>query len=200
MKSSLYGASAEYALHSLLIMVGRTEAVSVRDLARFQKLPERFLAKLFTRLKKGGIVHGAEGVRGGFTLARAPELITVMEVVAAIDPNRSLFECGEIRRNCELFGAEPPAWSVAGTCRIHLVMQAAEEALRQVLRSKSLADLGQEFEHKAPAPFRRETAGWFEERRCERRNCHRSELRADNPQPAPGVASQQGQTQPETNL
>ncbi|MBI5443943.1 MAG: Rrf2 family transcriptional regulator, partial [Deltaproteobacteria bacterium] len=73
MKSYLYGASAEYALHSLLIMIARTEPVSVRDLARFQNLPEKFLAKLFTRLKRAGLVNGMEGIRGGFTLARPPE-------------------------------------------------------------------------------------------------------------------------------
>ena len=164
----MYGASAEYALHSLLIMVARTEAVSVRDLARFQKLPEPFLAKLFTRLKKAGLVRGIEGIRGGFALARPPEQISVMDVLTAIDPNRSLFECGEIRRNCELFGSKPPTWSVAGTCRIHLVMQEAENALRSVLTSKSLTDLGHEFERKAPEQFAREAESWFQLQRSER--------------------------------
>jgi len=170
MTSSLYGASAEYALHSLLILSGRAEPVGVRDLARFQKLPERFLAKLFTRLKKAGIVRGTEGIRGGFVLARAPELISVMDVLVAIDPNRSLFECAEIRQNCELFESAPPTWSVAGTCRIHLVMQEAEATLQKFLASKSLADLGQEFMHKAPDRFLRESERWFQNRRSERIN------------------------------
>ena len=47
-------------------MVARTEPVSVHDLARFQELPEQFLAKLFTRLEHAGIVVGTEGVGGGF--------------------------------------------------------------------------------------------------------------------------------------
>ena len=46
MTSSLYGAGAEYALHSLLVLAARSEPVSVRDLASFQALPERFLAKI----------------------------------------------------------------------------------------------------------------------------------------------------------
>jgi len=53
-------------------MLGRTEPVSVRDLARFQQLPGRFLAKLFTRLEGAGIVDGIEGIGGGFSLARPP--------------------------------------------------------------------------------------------------------------------------------
>jgi Rrf2 family protein len=149
-------------------MVARTEPVSVRDLARFQKLPERFLAKLFTRLKHAGIVHGIEGIGGGYSLARPPEAIAVRDVLEAIDPNRSLFQCGEIRRNCALFDGEPPAWSVAGPCRIHHFMKEAESVMRDFLRSKSLADLEREFEHKAPARFIRDAERWFHQSRNER--------------------------------
>jgi Rrf2 family protein len=170
MRSYLYGASAEYALHSLLIMIGRKEPVSVRDLARFQRLPERFLAKLFTRLKRAGLVNGIEGIHGGFALARSPEKVSVMDVLEAADPNRSFFECAEIRRKCELFGRTPPTWSVTGPCRIHLVMQEAERAQRRVLTSKSLADLGGEFEHKAPNKFMQDTERWFQQRRKARTN------------------------------
>jgi len=196
LKSSLYGASAEYALHSLLIMLARTEPVSVRDLARFQSLPERFLAKLFTRLKKAGIVHGMEGIRGGFALARPPERITVMDVLAAIDPNRHLFECAEIRRNCELFGTKPPKWSVTGPCRIHLVMQEAEHALQSFLTSKSLADLGNEFERKAPHQFIQDSEGWFKQRRSERTNSPREELPMDSSHSHPGASSKPRKNQP----
>lgn len=196
MKSSLYGASAEYALHSLLIMVARTEPVSVRDLARFQSLPERFLAKLFTRLKKAGIVHGMEGIQGGFALARPPDRITVMDVLAAVDPNRSLFACAEIRRNCELFGSVPPRWSVTGPCRIHLVMQEAERALQSFLTSRSLADLGNEFERKAPHQFIQDSEGWFKQRRSERTHGPRAESPKDSSQSRPGASSKPRQHQP----
>ena len=165
MGSSLYGAGAEYALHSLLIMAARTGPVSVRDLARFQQLPPRFLAKLFTRLKNGGIVDGIEGVRGGFVLSRRPEDITVRDILEAVDPNRSLFECGEIRRHCAVYGDVPPGWSIAGSCRIHAFMQEAEAALRGFLGSKSLADLGHEFRRKAPESFLRDAERWFQGRR-----------------------------------
>ena len=168
MKSSLYGAGAEYALHSLLVMVARPEPVSVRDLARFQELPERYLAKLFTRLRRAGIVEGTEGISGGFSLARPPAAITVRDILEAVDPQRSLFECGEIRRQCALFAGEPPAWSTRGTCRIHHFMQEAEAVLFDFLGSKSLADLAREFEHKAPRRFISESDLWFRDSRAER--------------------------------
>jgi len=168
LSSSLYGAGAEYALHSLLVIAAREVPVSVRDLAQFQELPERFLAKVFSRLEKAGLVQGIEGISGGFVLARPPERITVRDVLEAVDPNRTLFECVEIRRHCALFGQEPPAWSVTGMCRIHLFMREAEGALQTFLGSKTLVDLSREFDRKAPAQFMRDAEAWFQQRRSGR--------------------------------
>jgi Rrf2 family protein len=166
--SSLYGAGSEYALHSLLVIAAREAPASVRDLARFQYLPERFLAKVFSRLEKAGLVRAIEGIGGGFVLARPPGGITVREVLEAVDPKRTLFECAEIRRHCALFGQAPPAWSVTGMCRIHLFMKEAEGALQAYLGSKTLADLGRELDRKAPRQFVREAEAWFQQRRSAR--------------------------------
>lgn len=181
MKSSLYGAGAEYALHSLLVLSARSEPVSVRDLARFQDLPERFLAKIFTRLVKAGLVEATEGVQGGFVLARPAARIAVRDVLEAVDPNRTLFECAEIRRHCALFGAAPPAWSISGMCRIHLFMKEAEGALQGFLASKTLADLGHEFERKAPEPFLRNAEAWFQQRRTGRTAARTDRRRGTKP-------------------
>ena len=168
MNSSMYGAGAEYALHSLLTLATRPEPVSVRDLATYQKIPERFLAKIFTRLKKAKLVVGIEGISGGFALARPAEGIRVMEVLSAVDPDRTLFACAEIRSSCVLFGAKAPGWATAGTCRIHAFMLDAERVLQDFLASKSLADLVCEFESKAPKQFLQETGAWFQQRKASR--------------------------------
>ena len=168
MKAYLYGAGAEYALHSLLILATSDAPISVVDLARFQQIPERYLAKVFTRMKDAQLVVGTEGIAGGFTLARPAEDIRVVEVLDAVDPDRELFACAEIRRNCTLFGEAPPEWATAGSCRIDLFMTQAEDVLREFLASKTLADLVCEFNCKAPPEFAAESSGWFQERRAGR--------------------------------
>lgn len=175
MSSSLYGAGAEYALHSMLVLATQSVPVSISDLAGFQKLPERFLAKLFTRLKKAKLVKATEGIAGGFVLAKAPEDIPVMAILAAVDPGRALFACAEIRGNCALFGAEAPAWAVTGPCRIHAFMEEAEQQLHQYLAAKSLADLVCEYSCKVPKAFTTATEGWFQERK-KGRGTHRQGL------------------------
>jgi len=173
LQSSLYGAGAEYALHSLLLLASCPERVSVRDLATYQKLPERFLAKLFTRLTAAGLVAGTEGVKGGFTLARPARDIRVREVLAAVDPDRTLFACAEIRSQCALYDDTAPDWATAGTCRIHAFMQDAERVLQDFLASRTLADLVCAYESKAPKPFLQETGAWFQARKAARMANHR---------------------------
>lgn len=169
MTTALYGAGAEYALHSLLILASRKEPVSVRDLATYQQLPERFLAKVFSRLKAAGVVLGTEGIAGGFTLARPADQIPVLQVLEAVDPERTLFACAEIRRNCALFDERPPEWALSGSCRIHAFMQDAERRLKEVLASQTLAGLLCEFECKVPKPFAEASSQWFQDQRRSRR-------------------------------
>jgi Rrf2 family protein len=168
MTSSMYGAGVEYALHSLLILAAQSEPASIRDLAGFQKIPERFLARVFTRLVKAKIVEASEGIAGGFVLARPAHQIPIGDVVEAVDPGRTLFACAEIRRNCVLFDASPPSWSISGMCQIHSFMSKAERELRTLLASKTLADIGHEVGKKAPAVFIKESEIWFEGRRASR--------------------------------
>lgn len=178
MSSSLYGAGVEYALHSLLVLASRATPASVSDLAAYQGIPERFLAKVFGRLKKAGLVKGTEGISGGFSLARAPEAIPVLEVLEAVDPGRSLFTCAEIRGNCALFGKEAPDWAISGPCRIHAFMESAERELKAVLASRTVADLVCELRCKMPENFAKETDQWFEAKKKGRTLRNKSQTQA----------------------
>lgn len=157
--------SVEYGIHSLLWLAGAGERpMSSRDLAEFQGLSPSFIAKIFAKLEKAGIVRASEGVRGGYLLARSPENITVLELVDAIEGRKLLFDCQEIRGRCAVFGNNPPAWATNGVCSIHAVMLHAEKAMRDALAERSLADLGRSVERKAPPEFTHEVQSWMEER------------------------------------
>lgn len=161
------GSRAEYGLHCLLYLIGRTAAPapSARDLAEFQGISPSYVAKLFTQLEKAGLVTSTEGIRGGFRLARSPQGITVLDVIDAVEGRKPLFECRDIRRNCVLFGdAPPPAAAIRGICRIHAIMCEAERAMRGTLARHTLADIAAGVASKVPAQFERATGAWFAER------------------------------------
>jgi Rrf2 family protein len=157
----------EYGLHCLLYLVapldpGRT--ASARDLADLQGVPVEYVAKLFTKLQKARLVDASEGARGGFRLARGPHAISVLDVVVAIDGNKPLFECREIRGSCAVFGRKPPAWATRGVCSIHAIMLEADARLRETLASCTLSDLAARVAAKAPRKFGQEIATWLANR------------------------------------
>ncbi|MYN47069.1 Rrf2 family transcriptional regulator [Pseudoduganella sp. FT93W] len=157
----------EYGLHCLLFLVseaGTGREASVRDLAELQGVPADFLAKIFTKLAKAGLVAATEGVKGGFMLARPASKISVLDVVRAIDGERALFECREIRARCAVFDGAPPAWAISGTCGVHAVMLDAQQRMEQALAEQSLQDLVERVGRKSPASFETKVVNWLGER------------------------------------
>ncbi|MBN3802360.1 Rrf2 family transcriptional regulator [Paraburkholderia sp. Ac-20336] len=161
----------EYGLHCLLYLTrphGAAEEASVRDLAELQGLPGEFVAKLFTRLAKAGLVVATEGVKGGFKLARSANRITVLDVLDAIDGGKSLFECREIRSRCAIFDHAAPGWATRGVCSVHAVMQAAEKAMRSELKQHTLDDLARRVADKSPPAYGVQVVKWLSDRTANR--------------------------------
>ena len=59
--------------------------VPIAQIAERRAMPVQFLEQLFSTLRRGGLLNSQRGVKGGYTLARAPEEITVLEVVQVLD-------------------------------------------------------------------------------------------------------------------
>ncbi|MEK6278096.1 MAG: Rrf2 family transcriptional regulator [Actinomycetota bacterium] len=59
--------------------------VPIKELAERRGIPEQFLEQLFSTLRRGGLLTSHRGMKGGYTLARKPEEINVLEVVQALD-------------------------------------------------------------------------------------------------------------------
>lgn len=155
----------EYGLHCLLWLMGSPDKpLSSRDLADLQGISPSFLAKIFPKLERAGLVVAWEGAKGGYRLAKQPENISVLEVVDAIEGRKPLFDCQEIRGRCAAFGGKPPRWATKGVCAVHAVMLHAEKAMRESLASQSLADIAGEFGRKAPAEFYGNVEKWIETR------------------------------------
>jgi Rrf2 family protein len=165
---ALYSTSVEYGLHCLLPLCAPEIHASSQDLAEFQGISPAYLAKLFATLKRAGLVIALEGAGGGYQLARPATEITVLDVVIALEGDKPLFQCNEIRGNCAVFGGQPPAWASKGLCSIHAVMLEAEQQMRKVLASHTLADLAARLENKAPKTFPAEVTAWFGARRTTR--------------------------------
>lgn len=59
--------------------------VPIKELAERRGIPEQFLEQLFSTLRRGGLLTSHRGMKGGYTLSRSAEEITVLEVVQTLD-------------------------------------------------------------------------------------------------------------------
>ena len=135
-----FSVGVEYAFHSLFYLVGLPagKIVGIKELAQFNRLTETYLSKIFTKLRKAGIVRSISGASGGYELAREADAISFWDVIEAIEGSSHFFQCAEIRRNNVLV-EDPTVYSAKCPCLIKVVIAEGEEQMRNYLRTKSLA-------------------------------------------------------------
>lgn len=63
----------------------RGEPVRIDDLAKTEDVPANFLAQILGELKNGKLVVSRRGIQGGFLLARAPDQITLYDIIQVIE-------------------------------------------------------------------------------------------------------------------
>jgi len=113
---------APYALRALSELARRGDAVPVPigDLARARDIPVQFLEGLFATLRRAGILQSQRGVKGGYSFARPPSDVTVLEIVDLLE--------GELGAEA---AANGPIWTDA------------TEAVRGVLAGATIADVAE---------------------------------------------------------
>lgn len=161
-----FSIGVEYALHSLLYMVDLPSGkpIGVKELGIFNGISETYLSKVFTKLRKAGIVRSLPGVNGGYELARRPEEISFWDVIEAVEGASPIFQCAEIRQNNILVDKDnlPDSFSKC-PCLIKVVMLEAEAQMRQYLAGKSLSWLSQEVRNKLPKDMNHSIDNWFKD-------------------------------------
>lgn len=123
----------EYGILGVLYLAERNDAAvtPLSEISEAKDIPEKFLAKIFQSLSRAGIVRSHRGVRGGFTLAKEPEQVTVKEVLEAIQGPYHLAKCIKDEAICDK----------TDFCALRQLLIIAEDRLVSVFQDHSLADL-----------------------------------------------------------
>ncbi|MBA2506123.1 MAG: Rrf2 family transcriptional regulator [Thermoleophilaceae bacterium] len=76
-----------YAVRALaeLARAGGGGPVPIGELARRREIPVQFLESLFATLRRAGILQSQRGVKGGYSFARKPDEVTVLEIVELLE-------------------------------------------------------------------------------------------------------------------
>ena len=110
-----------YAVRALaeLARRGSSAPVPIGEIARARDIPVQFLEGLFATLRRAGVLQSQRGVKGGYTFARPPAEITVLEVVELLE--------GELGADAR----SGPVWSET------------VEAVKNVLGTSTIADVAE---------------------------------------------------------
>lgn len=123
----------EYAIRAILYLSRqpRGKLSLVGEIAESAGIPRTFLSKILQQFTRTGLVASFRGMGGGFTLARDPAGITLLEVVEAIEgpvlPNRCLVGEGTCERD--------------RICRVHEVWGRVRDEIVAILAGVTIEEL-----------------------------------------------------------
>ncbi len=128
------GRRVDYAVRALSYLAGQPpgKIVSRVDIEEKQDIPSYYLSKIMKDLVAGGLVRSRIGSKGGFSLARSPESISIKEVYETVERPIALMECLEKGQDyC----------SYCSVCTQISVWDRAQTILANYLESVALSDI-----------------------------------------------------------
>lgn len=128
------GRRVDYAVRALSFLAGQPpgKIVSRADIEKSQDIPSFYLSKIMKDLVAGGLVDSHVGSKGGFTLAKAADAISLKEVYETVERRLVLMECLEQ-------GVE--YCSFCSVCVQKTVWQEAQDVLTDYLSKVSVSDV-----------------------------------------------------------
>ena len=123
----------EYSLRAVVFLADKAEPQKTGQIAEATKVPPAYLSKVLQGLSRANIVRSQRGIGGGMTLARAPEEITILDVVNAVEP------IGRIE-SCPLGLKQHGVHLCALHRRLDNALATVEEAFRNSTLAEVLAD------------------------------------------------------------
>jgi len=154
----------EWALHGCLMLAWLDDEgpLATATLAAAFDLSASYLNKQMQALGRAGIVRSSPGPRGGFTLARPTDRITLLDIVNAVEGPDEAFRCREIRQHGAM--AKVPRAEFREECVFAKAMRRADVAWRHELAAQTLADIQASIDGDSPKAGER-MRRWYDMRR-----------------------------------
>jgi Rrf2 family cysteine metabolism transcriptional repressor len=90
-----FSAKGEYGIRAVLDMAlySQNGPAQVKEIARRQAIPERFLEQVMASLRKAGLVESVRGAQGGYLLAYPPTQISLADIIQAVEGPIAPMKC-----------------------------------------------------------------------------------------------------------
>ena len=141
----------DYALRALFTLVDHIgdAPIPIRELARRNDVPKKFLEQIMLDLKAQGWVKSEPGIRGGYLLARRPDKITMGEVIRHFDGILAPIDCVSVA-GYQRCSQEP-------VCKFRRVFYDARNYIANLMDKSTLAEVAK----RAPVTKQELSAGFL---------------------------------------
>lgn len=127
----MFSQKVEYALRAVTHLAAESpQPRTVEQIADATKVPHAYLAKVIQELVHKGVLRSQRGIGGGISLAKQPDVLTILEVVTAVDPIKRLESC-------------PLGLTAHGVrlCPLHKRLDGAIASVEDAFRNTTLAEI-----------------------------------------------------------
>lgn len=137
------GREIDYSLLAMMYIAARPagQLAYRRDIAAHYNIPKEFLAKVLQKLTRHGLIDSFRGMQGGYRLARAIDVISLADVIEAVEGPLALVDC-----QCE-----PYDCGQESACTVKTTMRDLRLEILGVLGRVSLGDMRRRLKSEEPA-------------------------------------------------
>lgn len=121
-----------------LAVHGKEGVVTLKNVARRQKISEKYLWQVVALLKSVGLITATAGAKGGYALARNPANVTLKDILEPLEGDCALVECTERAGVC----------SRSSACVAREIWQELSRALNRAMVSITLKSMVEKYEAK----------------------------------------------------
>jgi len=98
----------EYALMAVKFMAKKPDgnSATAKEISEGYNIPYDLLSKVLQQLTKKKVIKSFQGIRGGYSLTRTPDNLTLYDIIRAVEPNYQIAECmqsGSSEKDCTYF-------------------------------------------------------------------------------------------------
>jgi Rrf2 family protein len=136
---------ADYALLAMRHLAANADrgAVSARELAESYDIPAELLAKVLQKLVRARFLSSHQGSRGGYGLGRPAQLISVADVIQAVDGPLTVTACSDSDHSCDQYSK----------CNIRDPLWRIKDRIMMALSGSSVAELVADLEPAGAVPM-----------------------------------------------
>jgi len=129
---------AKYALRALAVLgqADRRVPLPIHEIADRARAPQKFLESILLELRRHGVLSSTRGKSGGYVMARAPEDVSVADIIRMVDGPLAPIPCASLTAYRPCADCPEPE-----SCAIRRAMRRVRDATALILDNMTLAEL-----------------------------------------------------------